>query len=162
MKCTVIQFFFHLVGYNLSLCFVNNGTSEELLFLFVVVAQVVANLETPETETKELEKGISTRTNSLLYNKSSPEMVEPISELKSHRLIGAKSGHSVALYFNCESSKELNDLWTLMESGRLKNVVEKYFNRLQLTEHHIKIRLKWSAEDRAVQQSILDEGLLST
>ena len=110
----------------------------------------------------ELEKDISTKTNSLLYDQSSPEIVEPISELKSHRLIGAKSGHSVALYFNCESSKELNDLWTLMESGRLKDIVEKYFNKLQLTEHQLKVRLKWSAEDRAVQQSILDEGLLST
>lgn len=125
-----------------------------------MVIQVVANLETSETEIMEIEQEIAAKTNSLLRNNSSPERVETISELLSHRFIGAKFGHSVALYFNCESLNELNRLWELMESGRLKDIVEKYVKRLLLTEHQYKVRLKWSADDYAVKQSILNEGLL--
>lgn len=122
-----------------------------------VVIQIIANLETSETEKMEIEQEIAVKTNSLLRNYSSPERVETISELLSHRFIGAKFGHSVALYFNCESPKELDDLWELMASGRLKDIVEKYVNRLRLTEHQYKVGLKWSADDYAAKQSIFNE-----
>lgn len=131
------------------------------LLLFAVVIQIIANLETSETEKMEIEQEIAVKTNSLLRNYSSPERVETISELLSHRFIGAKFGHSVALYFNCESPKELDDLWELMASGRLKDIVEKYVNRLRLTEHQYKVGLKWSADDYAAKQSILNEGVFA-
>jgi len=103
-----------------------------------------ATLDTEEADVDATEELIAKGITDLLSDRSLPER-NRILEMVQLRLIGAKVGHSVVLYFHCLDLSDVDRLQEICDSGHMKNIIETVFNRLLQAAGNIRVKIKWIA-----------------
>src|SRR6218665_3540121 len=119
-----------------------------LLHLMVIISGVVrvrSELET-ESDVNQVEDELITKITELLEDRSLGDSAR-ILECSQLRLIAAKRGNSIILYFFCHTLAELVDLQDMQTSGKLANVVEMTFNEMLSSAQISNLRISLYDED---------------
>ena len=87
----------------------------------------------------ETEKEISTAIANMIINDRSTDEASRILELVNLKVIAAKIGQSVVLYIYCKTIEDLQQLHDSLISGRLKDLVELWFNSLLIRSQKTKL-----------------------
>jgi len=102
-------------------------------------------LET-ESDTNEVEDELIKKLTDMLgdrFLEDSPRILERT----QLRLIAAKRGNSIILYFVCKTMAELVDLQDMQTSGKLANVVRETFNEMLSSAEITNLRISLYDED---------------
>lgn len=102
-------------------------------------------------------KGIT----NLLGDRSLPER-NRILELVQLRLIGAKVGHSVVLYFHCLELTDVDRLQEIYDRDHMKNIIETVFNRLLQAAGNIRVKIKWIAYSFGINRHFFKGNIENT
>ena len=128
-----------------------------------MVVRVHANLGNSENA-DQTEDDIITRFTDILSGKSQDEVSRILEEIQV-KVIAAKKGQSVILYFYCTKASDLTDLCEINWSGKLGRDIQRLFSQLFLNptsseddELHYRSQMKrltYSTNDRIQEMQIV-------
>ena len=109
------------------------------------VVRVRSELQT-DGVVNEVEDELVAKFTEMLGDRSLGESAR-ILERTQLRLIAAKKGNSVILYFFCKTSADLVQLQDMQTSGKLENVIKELFNEMLSRTQVINLRTTLYDED---------------